>query len=215
MSFSTSPRRFGDTRALEDVTADPGGGERSTGCWASNGAGKSTLLNVLAGRLHAGAAAPSPWTGSRRTATPPWAKLFLAGGRQSVPGRHEGAAGVWTRRPCSTRTFDREYAEDLATQFGLPLDRQIDRLSTGYASIFRLALALSVNTPYVLFDEPVLGLDARHRDLFYKLLVQKYAENPSCTVVLSTHLIGRRRTSSSTRSSSEGAAFSGTRPRRN
>ena len=50
-------------------------------------------------------------------------------------------------------------------------------------------LALSVNTPYVLLDEPVLGLDARHRDLFYKLLVQKYAENP-CALVISTHLIG-------------------------
>ena len=42
--------------------------------------------------------------------------------------------------------------------------------------------------PYVLFDEPVLGLDAQHRDLFYKLLVQKYAEHP-CTMVVSTHLI--------------------------
>ena len=49
-------------------------------------------------------------------------------------------------------------------------------------------MGLSVNTPYVLFDEPVLGLDAQHRDLFYKLLVQKYAEHP-CTMVVSTHLI--------------------------
>ena len=57
-----------------------------------------------------------------------------------------------------------------------------------YGSIFRLILGLSVNTPYVLFDEPVLGLDAQHRDLFYKLLVQKYAEHP-CTMVVSTHLI--------------------------
>ena len=57
--------------------------------------------------------------------------------------------------------FDRKYAEDLARQFELPLDRKISRLSTGYGSIFRLVLGLSVNTPYVLFDEPVLGLDAR------------------------------------------------------
>ena len=84
--------------------------------------------------------------------------------------------------------FDRAYAENLAKQFKLPLNKKINSLSTGYGSIFRIVLGLSVNTPYVLFDEPVLGLDAQHRDLFYKLLVQKYAENP-CTLVISTHLI--------------------------
>lgn len=84
--------------------------------------------------------------------------------------------------------FDRSYAESLAKQFELPLNKKINGLSTGYGSIFRLILGLSVNTPYVLFDEPVLGLDAQHRDLFYKLLVQKYAEHP-CTMVVSTHLI--------------------------
>ena len=84
--------------------------------------------------------------------------------------------------------FDRAYAEELARQFELPLNKKISSLSTGYGSIFRIVLGLSVNTPYVLFDEPVLGLDAQHRDLFYKLLVQKYAESP-CTMVISTHLI--------------------------
>ena len=49
-------------------------------------------------------------------------------------------------------------------------------------------LGLSVNTPYLLFDEPVLGLDAQNRDTFYGLLMEKYAEYP-CTIVISTHLI--------------------------
>ena len=47
---------------------------------------------------------------------------------------------------------------------------------------------MSVNVPYVFLDEPVLGLDAYHRDLFYKILIEKYAENPF-TIVISTHLI--------------------------
>ena len=34
----------------------------------------------------------------------------------------------------------------------------------------------------------MLGLDANHRDLFYKTLLARYSENP-CTVVISTHLI--------------------------
>ena len=70
-------------------------------------------------------------------------------------------------------------------------EKPLDNLVTdgGYASIFRLVLGLSVNTPYILFDEPVLGLDAQHRDLFYRLLIEKYSQEP-CTILISTHLIG-------------------------
>ena len=45
-----------------------------------------------------------------------------------------------------------------------------------------------MNAPYILLDEPVLGLDANHRDLFYRILIEKYSESP-CTIVISTHLI--------------------------
>ena len=79
-------------------------------------------------------------------------------------------------------------AAKLAKQFGLSLKKKIPALSTGYSSIFRLILGLSVNTPYVIFDEPVLGLDAQHRELFYRLLVEKFMAQ-SCTILLSTHLI--------------------------
>jgi len=84
--------------------------------------------------------------------------------------------------------FDRGYADKLAEKFGLKTKKKIKSLSTGYVSIFRLILGLSVNTPYLFFDEPVLGLDAQHRDMFYRILLEKYAECP-CTVVISTHLI--------------------------
>ncbi|MFR3291105.1 MAG: hypothetical protein ACLTSG_13165 [Lachnospiraceae bacterium] len=49
-------------------------------------------------------------------------------------------------------------------------------------------LALSAGTPYVIFDEPVLGLDAQHRDIFYRLLME-HCGGGEQTVILSTHLI--------------------------
>ena len=49
-------------------------------------------------------------------------------------------------------------------------------------------MALNVNANYVFLDEPTLGLDANHRELFYKELVKSYQEKPR-TFVLSTHLI--------------------------
>ncbi|MEG2037629.1 MAG: ABC transporter ATP-binding protein, partial [Ruthenibacterium sp.] len=84
--------------------------------------------------------------------------------------------------------FDMAYAEALAEKFKLNPKKKIASLSTGFASIFRLVLALSAGTPYLLLDEPVLGLDAQNRDLFYRLLLEHYAKKP-CTIVISTHLI--------------------------
>ena len=40
----------------------------------------------------------------------------------------------------------------------------------------------------MIFDEPVLGLDANHRELFYDLLLQDY-ENNERTIIVATHLI--------------------------
>ena len=72
--------------------------------------------------------------------------------------------------------------------FDLPVKKKIKDLSTGYQSVFRNIVALSVNVRFVFLDEPVLGLDANHRDLFYRVLIEKYAEHPF-TAVISTHLI--------------------------
>jgi len=85
-------------------------------------------------------------------------------------------------------SFDKDYAIKLADLFELPLKKKINGLSTGYKSIFKNILALSVNTPFVFLDEPVLGLDANHRELFYKILIEKYSDNPAAFII-STHLI--------------------------
>ena len=85
-------------------------------------------------------------------------------------------------------SFDMDCALAVAKRFELPLKKKVKSLSTGYASIFRLTLALAVNTPYVIYDELVLGLDAQHRDLFYRLLMERAAQTEQ-TVILSTHLI--------------------------
>ena len=84
--------------------------------------------------------------------------------------------------------FDEAYATRIAELFALDTRKRVKSLSTGFSSIFKLVIALSVNTPYVFLDEPVLGLDANNRDLFYRLLIEKYSENPF-TIVISTHLI--------------------------
>jgi len=84
--------------------------------------------------------------------------------------------------------FDSKLADKLVEQFKLPTKTKIVALSTGYQTIFKIVIALAANTPIMLLDEPVLGLDAQHRDMFYKLLIERFSEKP-CTIVISTHLI--------------------------
>lgn len=84
-------------------------------------------------------------------------KVFMVGEQNFFP------EDMKIKRALHTMTyfypdFDLRRAHGLAKQFGLSLKKKIPALSTGYSSIFRLILGLSVNTPYVIFDEPVLGL---------------------------------------------------------
>ena len=84
--------------------------------------------------------------------------------------------------------FDLDQARQIAEKFDLDINKRYKALSKGYQSIFKLTIALSLHVPYVVFDEPVLGLDANHRELFYELLLQDY-ENYQRTIIIATHLI--------------------------
>lgn len=179
-------RRFGDLTALDGVSLKFDD-NRIYGLLGNNGAGKTTLLNIITNRLYPSSGQVlidgEPVIGNDGAL----GRVFMMGEENLYPD------GMRVSRAfCIAASFypgfDMAYAEELSNIFGLKIRKKISALSTGYASIFRLILALSVNTPYILMDEPVLGLDARHRDMFYRILLEKYAENP-CTVVISTHLI--------------------------
>ena len=85
-------------------------------------------------------------------------------------------------------SFDLNKAFEISEKFNLDTNKRFKALSKGYQSIFKLTVALSLNVPYVIFDEPVLGLDANHRELFYDLLLKDYEDNER-TIIIATHLI--------------------------
>ncbi|MFR2606847.1 MAG: AAA family ATPase [Waltera sp.] len=92
----------------------------------------------------------------------------------------------WTNR--FYNDFDLNKAFELSKKFNLDINKRFEALSKGYQSIFKLIIALSLNVPYVIFDEPVLGLDVNHRELFYSLLLKEF-ENNERTLIIATHLI--------------------------
>jgi len=179
-------KSYGSTRALNDVNLTFEA-NKIYGLLGRNGAGKTTLLNIINNRVFADGGRVSFDDEDVRENERIQSKFYFVGEKMLFPDSMKVNKAIkWTAEFYSS--FDKDYAFKLADLFELPLKKKINSLSTGYKSIFKNILALSVNTPFVFLDEPVLGLDANHRELFYKMLIQKYSDNPAAFII-STHLI--------------------------
>ncbi|EPY2278060.1 ATP-binding cassette domain-containing protein [Clostridium sporogenes] len=84
--------------------------------------------------------------------------------------------------------FDMEYAIKLSDMFNLNIKKKVKNLSTGYKSISKIIATLASGTEILIFDEPILGLDANHREMFYKELLKVYDDGEK-TIIISTHII--------------------------
>ena len=179
-------KAYGKTIALQNVTATIADGKIS-GLLGRNGAGKTTLLNILTNRIFADWG--QVWIDGEPAAEndSAQAKLFYMTEKTLYPKEMRVRDAFQLTRNFYPQ-FDLGYAAGLAERFKLEPAKRIGSLSTGYQSIFKLILTLASNAALMIFDEPVLGLDANHRDLFYKELLAHYNASPQ-TVILSTHLI--------------------------
>ena len=179
-------KRYQKVTALDHVSFTLEHG-KIYGFLGRNGAGKSTLINILANRIFAdegeifidGLPAAENMAVQEKIFCMSEADLYDTSLRVRELFR-------WTDRFYDS--FDLERALNIAERFGLDTRKKFRALSKGYQSIFKLTVALALDVPYVVFDEPVLGLDANHRELFYELLLNNYEEHPR-TIVIATHLI--------------------------
>ncbi len=179
-------KSYGTTRALKGVslTVEPG---KIYGLLGRNGAGKTTLLNIVAGRIFPDGGEVKIDGRDPFQSDEALCMLHIMGEKNLFPSGMRVKEGIrWANE--FLPEFDQARAYALAEKFSLPLRTKIKSLSTGYGSIFKIVLALSSNARYLLLDEPVLGLDANHRDLFYRLLLEDFSEKGR-GVVISTHII--------------------------
>ena len=179
-------KSFGKAKALDDVSLSFEHGKIHA-LLGRNGAGKSTLLGLIANRL-------VPTSGRIFVDDEPaadnaraLAKLYCMNDKKMYP-ENLRLDNLFKEMGRFYEGFDRTAAAGFAEAFGLDLRKKIGSLSTGYRSVYQLVVGLSLDVDYLLLDEPVLGLDAAHRELFYQLLMEDYLERPR-TVVIATHLI--------------------------
>lgn len=179
-------KRFEKTIALDDVSLSLEHGKIHA-LLGRNGAGKTTLLGITANRLLPTSGRMlvdgEPATDNPRALS----KVFCTSDVQMIPGSMDVDDLIkWMGR--FHEGFDAARAVRLAKAFDLDVKARTGALSTGSRTLCQLVMALSLDVDYLLLDEPVLGLDAAHRELFYRLLMEYYLERQQ-TVVIATHLI--------------------------
>lgn len=167
-----------------DFTIEP---ESIIGLLGRNGAGKSTVLNMIARRIEK-TSGDITLDGVDLHKTPrAMHQVYLSSTENWFPKEYKfkDLLSIYKK---TYPEFDSEFAEDLIKVFGVNVKERFSKASTGYQSIMKIILALCNPSEYIFMDEPVLGLDANHRHIFNKKLLEAYARNPR-TFIIATHLI--------------------------
>jgi ABC-2 type transport system ATP-binding protein len=179
-------KRYGKFLALDQVSIQFER-EKIYGLLGRNGAGKTTMMNLIANCIFSDAGKILIDGDDIVTNPTNIGSIYMMTDKKLYPDpMRVGEVFRWT--DAFYGGFDHEFAEVLCKRFDLNKKSKIASLSTGYRSIFKIIVALCVKAQYILLDEPVLGLDAGHREKFYKSLLETYAETPR-TFIISTHLI--------------------------
>lgn len=180
-------KKYGYRQVLNDVSFElkPG---KIYGLLGRNGAGKSTLLNLITNRIFPTKGEIDLADENINNNDAALTQFYLMSEPNLYPKRTT-LNEMWTMANQAYGNFDFVLAKRLLAAFGIQDPKtKLSSLSTGLQTAAKLTVALAVNAQYIFLDEPVLGLDAQHRDLFYHELLKVHAQT-SRTYIVSTHLI--------------------------
>ena len=79
------------------------------------------------------------------------------------------------------QNFDETFFRDKCSQFGLPMDKQIQNYSTGMKAKLRVLVAICHRAKLLIMDEPTAGLDV-------DILREYMKEDESRSVLISSHI---------------------------
>lgn len=186
ISIKGLSKSFGKKTVLDNIDLEFKEGT-IYGLLGRNGAGKSTLMNLIAGRLAPDCGSVTVddiVTHENDTAL---SKIHLMS-EQTLYYPAMKVFDMFETAALFYGGYDMEYAKRLCEEYKLDGKKKLQSLSTGYRTVAKLINALACGAEVIMLDEPVLGLDAAHRDMFYRQLTDRYAET-GATFIVSTHII--------------------------
>lgn len=190
LSCKNIGKAFGKKVVLENVDLELEKG-KIYGLIGRNGAGKTTLLSIMSGQ--------NPASGGEVTLNgqPVWENQEVLDqicfSRELNPVNQNGGNTMKVKEYLRAASiymphWDQEMADKLVKEFEIDVKCRINKLSKGMMSAVTIIVALASKAEFTLLDEPVAGLDVVMREVFYRLLLEEFAESGR-TFVISTHII--------------------------
>ena len=177
-------KSFRSTRALDGVTCSFKKGH-IIGLLGRNGAGKSTLIKCIGNRLYQDGGSIMMDGNEIRKSPKDFERITMVGDENMLPSSTK-LKNVFKMMD-DMGVGSEEKALMLSRKFKLDVNKKWEKMSTGYGTIFKDIIGLACVREFVFFDEPILGLDANHRELFYEELLSAFS--PDRCFVVATHLI--------------------------
>lgn len=171
-----------------DLTIEPG---KIYGLIGRNGAGKTTLLSIMTAQnpaSHGTVTYDGMQVWENQTALD-----HICFSRELNPLIGWGNNNLKAKDYLKTAAiyypnWDQTLADRLIKDFELDVKKRVCKMSKGMMSMVTIIIALASKADITILDEPVAGLDVVTRDLFYKELLDDYAQTGR-TFVISTHII--------------------------
>lgn len=186
IEISNITKKYGRKTALNNVSLTIESG-RIYGLLGRNGSGKTTMMSLISNRIFA-AEGEIRLDGEILTENDKLLKKVYCMGADDLIPTYMKVSEILDGTKIFYPNFNLEYAERLLKDFEIPKNKKLSKLSTGYRTIAKFIFALSSGAEFILLDEPTLGLDANHREMFYKAVLERFSET-GAAIVISTHLI--------------------------
>jgi ABC-2 type transport system ATP-binding protein len=178
-------RRFGRTEAVADLSLQVPAGSIFA-LVGPNGAGKTTTIKALMNLLEpTSGTAHVLGTDSRRLRPATLARIGYVSENQVLPAWMTIRELIDYCAPLYP-TWDGAFADALARQLSLPLDRPIRACSRGMTMKAALLVSLAYRPELLVMDEPFAGLDALVREELSTGMLELPGERP-WTVFVSSH----------------------------
>lgn len=176
-------KRYGDKRAVDDVSFDVAAGE-SVALWGSNGAGKTTLIRCMLGSTRFEGDITIDGISSKRQGKEVRRRIGYV--PQAMP-TFDMSVGEMILLVSRLRNAMPREGLDLLEEFGLSytMRQSVASLSGGMRQKMALTLALLGNPRVLMFDEPTANLDAKSQNELIRMLVE--LKQKGRTLVFTSH----------------------------
>ncbi len=184
IQFKNVTKKYGKTRALDDITVDIGKG-KITGLLGPNGSGKTTMIKLVANLNKPSSGevlidrGPISQEVKKRIAYLPeidhfysWMKIKDA--KNFVKTFYED--------------WDDNMYEELLGFLELDENMAIKKISKGQRAKSKLLLAFSRKADIILLDEPLSGIDIFTREKIIETMIKDYRKGQQ-SIVITTHEI--------------------------